>query len=228
MMAFDFLAGEVILIDKPLQWTSFDVVAKLRGVCKVKKIGHAGTLDPLATGLLILCTGKKTKTIDSYQGLGKIYQATFTFGATTPTYDAEFPPESPKPFEQLTQALVEQAINTNFLGSIQQVPPIYSAVKIKGETAYKLARRGKEVVLEPRTIHIERFEITHFDLPHIQVEIACSKGTYIRSLAHDLGQLLGTGAYLSALRRTAIGEFSVEEADTLEVFIEKVRQSQKV
>ncbi len=219
-MNYDFINGEVLLVDKPLHWTSFDVVAKLRNLCKTKKIGHAGTLDPLATGLLIVCTGKKTKSINEYQNLNKTYQATICLGATTPTYDAEFAPENPKPYEHITEQEVKNAIKKHFLGEISQIPPAYSAIKVQGKSAYQLARKGKEVKLEPRRVHIYRFEVVHFSLSYLDVEIECSKGTYIRSLAHDLGQILGTGAYLTQLRRTKIGEISVEQAKTMTEWIE--------
>lgn len=225
-MEYDFIRGEVLLVDKPLHWTSFDVVAKLRRLCKTKKIGHAGTLDPLATGLLIVCTGKKTKSIEQYQNLNKTYQATICLGATTPTYDAEFAPENIKPYAHITENEVKNAIEKHFMGEISQIPPVYSAIKIQGKSAYQLARKGKEVELKPRTVHIYRFDILSFDLPYIHAEIECSKGTYIRSLAHDLGQLLGTGAYLSGLRRTKIGEISVEQAKTMEEWIEILSESE--
>lgn len=219
-MEYDFISGEVLLVDKPLHWTSFDVVAKLRNLCKVKKIGHAGTLDPLATGLLIVCTGKKTKSIETYQNLNKTYQATICLGATTPTYDAESPLENIKPYEHITQKQVENVIREHFLGQILQVPPVYSAIKIQGKSAYKRARKGENIQLEPRKVSIYRFEIHRFNLPYIEVEIECSKGTYIRSLAHDLGQKLDTGAYLSSLRRIKIGDIEVSQAKTMEEWIE--------
>lgn len=223
-MEYDFIRGEVLLVDKPLHWTSFDVVAKLRKLCKTQKIGHAGTLDPLATGLLIVCTGKKTKSIQEYQNLNKTYQATICLGATTPTYDAEFPPENPKPYAHITEKDIKNAIENHFIGEISQIPPAYSAVKIQGKTAYELARKGKTVELKPRSVYIYRFEVLQFELPYISVEIECSKGTYIRSIAHDLGQILGTGAYLSGLRRTKIGQISVEQAKTMEQWIEVLSQ----
>lgn len=219
-MKYDFVSGEVILVDKPLHWTSFDVVAKLRNLCKIKKIGHAGTLDPLATGLLIVCTGKKTKTIQEYQNLNKTYQASICLGATTRTYDAEGEPENIQPYDHVTEEQVKSIIEKHFTGDILQTPPAYSAVKIQGKTAYQLARKGKEIQIEPRTVHIYRFDILKFELPYIDVEIECSKGTYIRSIAHDIGQILGTGAYLSALRRTKIGNIEVNQAKTMTEWIE--------
>jgi len=222
-MNYDFIGGEVLLVDKPLHWTSFDVVAKLRNLCKIKRVGHAGTLDPLATGLLIVCTGKKTKSIQQYQDLKKTYQGTICLGATTPTYDAEFPPENLKSYHHITEEQVKEVIEKHFSGEISQVPPIYSAIKIQGKTAYQLARKGKEVELQPRTVHIYKFEILRFELPYIEVEIECSKGTYIRSIAHDLGQILDTGGYLSRLRRTKIGDFNVSDAKTMEEWIETLK-----
>jgi tRNA pseudouridine55 synthase len=219
-MNYDFIGGEVLLVDKPLHWTSFDVVAKLRNLCRIKKIGHAGTLDPLATGLLIVCTGKKTKSISEYQNLNKTYQATICLGATTPTYDAEGIPENIKPYHHISEQQVKNIIESNFMGQIVQVPPAYSAIKIQGKTAYQLARKGKEVQLEPRTVHIYKFDILKFEPPYIETEIECSKGTYIRSIAHDLGQALDTGAYLSALRRTKIGDTDVSQAKTIEEWIQ--------
>lgn len=219
-MNYDFIGGEVLLVDKPLHWTSFDVVAKLRNLCRTKKIGHAGTLDPLATGLLIVCTGKKTKSIENYQNLNKTYQAVICLGATTATYDSEASPENHKPYEHITEQEVKSVIRTYFSGEISQIPPVYSAVKVQGKTAYQLARKGKEVQLQPRTVHIYRFDILKFELPYIEAEIECSKGTYIRSIAHDLGQILGTGGYLSGLRRTKTGDISVEQAKTMTEWIE--------
>ncbi|MCS7078140.1 MAG: tRNA pseudouridine(55) synthase TruB [Bacteroidia bacterium] len=224
-MEYDFVNGALLLVDKPLHWTSFDVVAKLRKLCKVKKIGHAGTLDPLATGLLIVCTGRKTKSIQEYQELKKTYQAVITLGATTPTHDAEFPPQNPQPYQHITQSQVEEVIQHYFTGDIVQTPPIYSAVKVRGKAAYELARKGKTVELQPRPIHIYRFEVLNFDLPHLSVEIECSKGTYIRRLAHDLGQQLGTGGYLTYLRRTKIGDFDVSQAKTIQEWIDILTSS---
>ncbi|GAB3016209.1 tRNA pseudouridine(55) synthase TruB [Niabella terrae] len=207
----DFEAGATLLIDKPIGWTSFDAVRKLRYLIGIKKVGHAGTLDPLATGLLIICTGKFTKKINEYMAQEKEYTGTFTLGATTPTYDLESEPENPRSIEGLTAASVQDAAN-RFLGAIQQVPPAHSAIKKDGKRVYELARKGIEVKLDPRTITIKAFETDASAMPQVHFRVVCSTGTYIRSLAHDLGAALGCGAYLSSLRRTRIGEFSVEQA----------------
>lgn len=207
--------GRVILIDKPLEWTSFDVVKKLRYKLRVKKIGHAGTLDPLATGLLILCTGKKTKTIEQIQSQEKEYTGTFMLGATTPSFDLETEPEDPKDISQLTETAIHDA-TSGFKGFIQQIPPKFSAVKVDGKRAYKHARAGKDVEIKPRTVEIKEFEITRIDLPEVDFRVVCSKGTYIRSLANDFGQALHVGAYLSALRRTRIGDYKIDAAETIE------------
>ncbi|RUA34772.1 MAG: tRNA pseudouridine(55) synthase TruB [Bacteroidetes bacterium] len=210
--------GKVLLIDKPLNWTSFDVVKKLKFTLKVKKIGHAGTLDPLATGLLILCTGKMTKSIEKYQAQEKEYTGEFTLGYTTPSYDLETEPEFQKETSNLTLEDLK-ANTTYFTGEIEQTPPIFSAVKTGGKRAYSLAREGKEVKLKSRVITISEFEITDFEENRVSFRVRCSKGTYIRSLAHDFGKKLGVGAYLSALRRTKIGDFSVEDAENLNEFV---------
>lgn len=226
----NFEEGVVILIDKPLEWTSFDVVNKIRfklkyalGVKKIK-VGHAGTLDPLASGLLIICTGKMTKQIDQLQGLPKVYSGTITLGATTPTYDAEVEPTEFFPTKHINPTLIKE-VSQHFVGAIEQIPPIFSAVKIKGKSAYTLARRGVEVELKSRLIEITKFDILDFNLPILPFICACSKGTYIRSLAHDFGKALDSGAYLSSLRRESIGAYNVSDALTLEEalgMIEKV------
>ena len=216
-----FEDGQVILIDKPLHWTSFDAVRKIRNLIKIKKVGHAGTLDPLATGLLIVCTGKFTKKINEYMAQEKEYTGSFTLGAVTPTYDLE---STPLDFKDISAITVEQLNETTrmFIGEIQQVPPIYSAIKKDGVALYELARRGVDVELKPRTITIKEFEITKVELPVVHFKVVCSTGTYIRSLAHDYGAALGCGAYLSALRRTKIGEHLVENAVGIEGFIESL------
>ncbi len=206
-----FLEGKVLLIDKPLRWTSFDIVRKLRVLTKVSKIGHAGTLDPLATGLLIICTGKFTKNINEYMGMEKEYTGSFTLGAVTPTFDLESKPENPQDISDVTDDQLYQA-TSQFTGAIMQVPPIFSALKQEGKPVYKLARRGKEVVLEARPVTITQFEITGVQLPEVYFRVVCSTGTYIRSLANDYGAALGVGAYLSSLRRTRIGNFSVTDS----------------
>ncbi|HMR55912.1 MAG TPA: tRNA pseudouridine(55) synthase TruB [Cyclobacteriaceae bacterium] len=205
----------VLLINKPLEWTSFDVVNKLRGKLKIKKIGHAGTLDPLATGLLILCTGKMTKRIDEYQAQEKEYTGTFVIGQTTPSHDLETDVSVPIEIDHLTDDIILRAAQ-KFTGTIQQIPPLHSAIKVGGKRAYALARKGEEVVLKPREVTISTFEITNITKPHIRFRIVCSKGTYIRSLARDFGNELGTGAYLAELCRTRIGEFKLADAQELD------------
>lgn len=218
----EFNQGAVILIDKPLNWTSFDVVKKLKYALRVKKIGHAGTLDPLATGLLILCSGKKTKEIEGYQAQEKEYTGTFTLGSTTPSYDLETSPENHQDISAITLEACNKATEA-FTGEIEQTPPIFSAIKKGGKRAYEMARKGEKVELKARKITIHTFDIISFENGTVHFRVKCSKGTYIRSLAHDFGQMLGVGAHLSSLRRTKIGDFSVEDAYTLESFIEKYK-----
>lgn len=212
-----YAEGKVLLIDKPLYWTSFDAVRKVRYLVKTKKVGHAGTLDPLATGLLIICTGKFTKKINEYMAQEKEYTGTITLGAVTPTYDLESEPQEHKLFKHISVAQLEEAAQS-FTGVIQQVPPIHSAIKKDGKRVYELARKGIEVKLEPRQITIHEFSIVKVELPVVHFKVVCSTGTYIRSLANDFGERLGCGGYLSALRRTRIGAFSVEDAQTIEAF----------
>ena len=207
--------GKVILINKPLHWTSFDVVRKLRSIIQIKKIGHAGTLDPLATGLLIVCTGKFTKKINEYMAQEKEYTGSITLGAVTPTYDLESEPEQQKDFSFVTNDML-QTITEKFVGDIQQLPPMFSAIKKDGVALYELARRGEEVELKPRSINIKSFEITAVELPVVYFKVICSTGTYIRSLANDYGAALGCGGYLSSLCRTRIGEFKNEDAMEME------------
>lgn len=218
-----FETGQVLLIDKPLEWTSFDVVRKIRNMIRIKKVGHAGTLDPLATGLLILCTGKFTKRINEYMAQEKEYTGTITLGATTPTYDLESEPTDFRETNQLTPETIMGATR-HFIGDIQQVPPAHSAIKKDGKRVYELARKGVEVVLEPRNISIRQFEIVQINGNHISFRVVCSTGTYIRSLAHDFGRQLGCGAYLSSLRRTRIGAFQVSDALTMEQAKEYIEQ----
>lgn len=222
-----FEAGQVLLIDKPLHWTSFDVVRKLRNLIHIKKIGHAGTLDPLATGLLIVCTGKFTKRINEYMAQEKEYTGTFTLGAVTPTYDLESEPENFKPVEGITAEQLNEAA-AKMTGEVMQVPPAHSAIKVDGKRVYELARAGKEVKLEPRKVTIKEFEITEVSLPVVHFRIVCSTGTYIRSMANDFGVLLGCGAYLSSLRRTRIGDFSASDAFTMENFQEQIPADYKM
>ena len=203
----------ILLIDKPLEWTSFDVVSKMRRMLKIKKIGHAGTLDPLATGLLILCTGKFTKRINEFQNLEKEYTGTLVLGQTTETNDLESIPTEAVSLQRITTDMLETT-RQNFVGSIQQVPPMHSAIKVDGKRAYDLARKGIEKILEARTVEITEFKLTRIELPEVDFIVVCSKGTYIRSLVRDFGVQLGVGAYLSALRRTRIGSFAVTDAQS--------------
>jgi tRNA pseudouridine55 synthase len=219
-----FSEGQVLLINKPLEWTSFDAVRKIRNTIKIKKVGHAGTLDPLATGLLIICTGKFTKKINEYMAQEKEYTGTFTLGATTPTYDLESEPENFKPVDAITESLVHETTK-QFTGEILQVPPAHSAIKVNGKRVYELARQGKEVKLEPRRIEIKQFEITTIEIPVIGFRVVCSTGTYIRSLANDFGAAPGCGAYLSSLCRTRIGDYKLDEAKTIDEFIAEIRNS---
>jgi len=228
---YDFKAGEVLLVHKPLHWTSFDVVNKLRyhikqklGVKKIK-VGHAGTLDPLADGLLIICTGKKTKSINDYMGLTKTYTGTITLGATTPSYDLETEIDQTFPTENLNAEKIK-AVAESMKGEYDQNPPIFSAKKIKGKKAYDLARAGEEVKLQSKLIHINTFDLEKIDLPEVNFLIKCSKGTYIRSIAHDMGKHLNNGGHLTALRREAIGEFNLNEAKTVEEWLEIIQENE--
>ena len=205
----------MLLIDKPYDWTSFDVVRKIRSMIKIKKVGHAGTLDPLATGLLILCTGKFTKRINEYMAQEKEYTGTFVLGEETPTYDLESIPVRTGDYKSVSEEQIHAA-TAGFIGEVMQVPPIHSAIKVDGKRVYELARKGIEVELQPRKITIREFEITKINLPEVNFRIVCSTGTYIRSIANDYGRVLGTGAYLSALCRTRIGAFSLDDAMTID------------
>lgn len=220
MIENSFAEGKVLLIDKPLEWTSYDVIRKLRKIINLKKIGHAGTLDPLATGLLIVCTGKFTKKINEFMAQEKEYTGTITLGAVTPTYDRESAPENIKSLEGITEQQIKEATR-QFTGEILQTPPIHSAIKQNGKPVYLMARKGMDVVLEPRKITIKEFEITKIELPIVSFKVVCSTGTYIRSLANDFGLSLGCGGYLSELRRTRIGNFHVQDAMTMEEFKEQ-------
>ncbi|WP_339886201.1 tRNA pseudouridine(55) synthase TruB, partial [Polaribacter vadi] len=223
----DFKNGQVLLIDKPLEWTSFQAVNKLRWHIKQRfkikkiKVGHAGTLDPLATGLLIICTGKQTKEIHTYQGQEKEYTGTFTVGATTPSYDLETEIDETYSTEHITEELLKETTK-QFIGEIQQKPPIFSAIKKDGKRLYELARKGETTEIKARTVTITEFEITNINLPKVDFRVVCSKGTYIRSLAFDFGKALNSGAHLSTLRRTKIGDFSVDNATSIEGFIESL------
>ncbi|MDI9356750.1 MAG: tRNA pseudouridine(55) synthase TruB [Chitinophagaceae bacterium] len=221
---YNFEEGEMITINKPKGWTSFDVVNKLRYALKIKKIGHAGTLDPLATGLLIICTGKLTKTLETFQNLPKIYTGKIILGKTSPSHDAETPISEPKPTNHLNEKIIQEHI-TKFIGEIEQIPPQYSAIRVNGERAYKKARNNEQITLKPRKITVSEFYITHLQIPEIEFKIHCSKGTYIRSIARDIGENLQVGAYLSELSRTAIGNYSLTDAFEINNFIEKITQN---
>ena len=223
----DIQAGTMLLVDKPMHWTSFDVVNKVRwaiksalGIRKVK-VGHAGTLDPAATGLLIICVGKMTKQIEQFQGLNKTYEGTLKLGATTPSYDSETAIDEHFPIEHITDERITAA-SKSFEGSIMQKPPIFSALKKDGVRLYKLARKNIEVEIKARPVYIDRFDITRIEMPEVDFEVVCSKGTYIRSLAFDLGAALESGAYLTALRRTAIGPHRIDDAWRLDDLIPKI------
>ncbi len=226
MNSEDFISGELVLIDKEKGWSSFDVVNKIRGAIKKKflikkiKVGHAGTLDPLATGLLILCTGKMTKKIDHLSILKKKYIGTITLGATTPSYDCETEVDKIYPTNHITKKLIHSNVK-NFIGTINQKPPLYSAIKKDGKRLYKYARAGEKVEIKSRKIEIFEFKITNISMPNIDFEISCSKGTYIRSIAKDFGEIINSGGYLSMLKRTEIGDFKINNAYRVNDFIEK-------
>ncbi|MEO1023513.1 MAG: tRNA pseudouridine(55) synthase TruB [Bacteroidota bacterium] len=210
----DFLSGAVVLVNKPKDWTSFDAVKYIRNRIGIKKVGHAGTLDPMATGLLVLCTGKATKSIDQIQSMPKAYHAEITFGHSTPSYDAMSEADAHAKVEHITESMIADQLNHHFLGEIDQVPPMYSALKRDGKKLYELARRGKIIELEPRPVTIYEHNIVGWTSPVLELTIRCGKGTYIRSLAHDLGKAVGSLAHLSALERTEIGHFVAEEGYT--------------
>lgn len=211
------------MVDKPLEWTSFDVVRKIRNLIRIKKVGHAGTLDPLATGLLILCTGRFTKKINEYMAQEKEYTGDLTLGAVTPTYDLESKPQNLKDISGITR---DKILNTSkrFIGEIMQVPPAHSAIKIDGKRVYEMARQGKEVKIEPRKIIIKEFEITNIQMPVVSFRVVCTTGTYIRSLANDFGTALGCGAYLSRLCRTRIGDSKLEDAKSMKEWEEEINK----
>jgi len=228
--AEDFQSGQVLLIDKPLHWTSFQVVNKLRWEIRqafnIKKIkvGHAGTLDPLATGLLVICTGKMTKQIDTFQGQEKEYTGAFVLGSTTPSYDLETEIDETFSTKHITKELVAETTK-QFIGDIEQFPPVFSAIKKDGKRLYEFARAGESVEIKSRNVSISEFEITRFENNEVDFRVVCSKGTYIRSLANDFGKALNSGAHLSVLRRTKIGNFKVENAQTVEEFIVNLTSS---
>ena len=221
VLADTFLEGKILLLDKPIHWTSFDLVRKVRGLVKIKKVGHAGTLDPLATGLLIVCTGKFTKKINEYMGMEKEYTGSITLGAVTASYDLESEPQNITSISHLTNEEILKS-TLAFTGEILQVPPAFSAIKQKGKPVYLAARKGEEVILVPRPVTIKSFEIIDIKLPEVYFKIVCSTGTYIRSLANDFGKSLQVGGYLSSLRRTRIGEFKAEDAQTIIAFEEEI------
>jgi tRNA pseudouridine55 synthase len=218
--------GQVLLIDKPLRWTSFDVIRRVRGLIRIRKVGHAGTLDPLATGLLIVCTGKFTKKINEYMAKEKEYTGTITLGATTPTFDLESEPENFSAYDHITAEDIS-ALLGRFTGELMQLPPIHSAIKQEGVRVYEMARKGIEVTMVPRHVIISEFEITQIEMPVVGFRVVCSTGTYIRSLANDFGAALGCGGYLSSLRRTRIGEYRVTNALTIEQLESKISAEQQ-
>jgi tRNA pseudouridine55 synthase len=218
----NFHLGEILLVDKPLTWTSHDLVNKIKYASKAK-IGHAGTLDPLATGLMIVCTGKYTKKLTELTGFDKTYEGIIYLGGTTATYDSEMPVEETFDISNITELEI-MATAKKFIGTIQQMPPIFSAIKVGGKKSYEAARKGETVTLQPRTITIKQFEITKIALPEIYFTVSCSKGTYIRSLAFDFGRALNNGAYLKSLKRTAIGEYQLKDAWPLEELINHIKQ----
>lgn len=226
---FSFAEGELLLVDKPLSWTSFDVVGKLRNTMKPLKlkVGHAGTLDPLATGLLIVCTGKLTKKIDLIQAEDKEYTGIITLGATTPSFDLETPIDQTFELSQLTEKDILETAKS-FEGELEQYPPAHSAVQINGERAYEKARRGETVELKSRKVFVHEFEVEKIELPHVYFRIKCTKGTYIRSIASDFGIRLNNGAHLSALRRTMSGDHHVDNAWNLEALIQKIREQKQL
>lgn len=221
----DFIAGEIVAINKPYTWTSFQIVNKVRYHLSRKfgikrfKVGHAGTLDPLATGVLLLCTGKATKRIEELQSQTKEYEAEIMLGATTPSYDMEHPVNATFPYEHITKEMVEKALS-QFVGNIAQRPPLFSACKVDGKRAYDLARKGSDMQLEPKQIRIDAIELLECELPKIKIRVTCGKGTYIRSLARDIGEALDSGAYLTALTRTRIGEYRIENCINPDAFPE--------
>ncbi|RIH66413.1 tRNA pseudouridine(55) synthase TruB [Mariniphaga sediminis] len=224
---YDFLGGEVLLFDKNLDWTSFDLVQRVRNtLCremgiKKMKVGHAGTLDPLATGLMIICTGRATKLIESFQEKEKEYVATLKLGATTPSFDRETEEDNQTDASSVTRESFMSVLQ-KFVGNIEQVPPLFSAVKVKGKRAFDYARNGEELKLQPKKIVIQKIDVESFELPYVTIRVVCSKGTYIRALARDIGEELGCGAYLTGLRRTRIGEFNVEEALSIDFFLKNL------
>lgn len=229
MEQMDFITGEIIGIDKPLGWTSFDAVKRVRGAIQRKlnvkkfKVGHAGTLDPLATGVLIICTGRSTKDIERLQNGTKEYIATIRMGATTPSFDMETEIDAHYPWEHITEDMVREIL-PKFTGHIMQIPPVYSAVKVDGKRAYKYARKGKDVELKAKALIIEELELLQSTLPDLQLRIVCSKGTYIRALTRDIGEALGSGAYLTALCRTRVGDIELKDCLSVDEAVKKISE----
>ncbi len=227
----DFVGGETLLVNKPLRWSSFDLVKKVRNQLKQKldlkklKVGHAGTLDPLATGVMIICTGKSTKTIDQIQAQEKEYVATVKLGATTPSFDLETEEDAQFEYKHITKELLQEKLQ-DFIGEIRQVPPIYSALKVNGKRAYSLARKGHAVELKAKTLVIEEIEIVDYQLPVVKLRIVCSKGTYIRALARDIGEALGSGAHLTGLLRTRVGDYLLENTIEIDDFEKMLKNTQ--
>ncbi|MDE5887693.1 MAG: tRNA pseudouridine(55) synthase TruB [Muribaculaceae bacterium] len=227
----DFISGELICIDKPLGWTSFDAVKRVRGAIQRRlhvkkfKVGHAGTLDPLATGVLLICTGRATRKIDELQSGDKEYVATIRLGATTPSFDLETEVDATYPWEHISREDVERVL-PSFTGRIMQVPPVFSAVKVEGKRAYNLARKGKEVELKAKPLEIKEMELLSFDAPEMVVRIVCSKGTYIRALARDLGIALGSGAHLTSLKRTRVGKIRIEDCLSVDDAVKKISETE--
>lgn len=227
-LSMNFVSGEVIYIDKPYGWTSFDAVKRLRGALmrrmglKKFKVGHAGTLDPLATGVMILCTGRATKRIEELQAGTKVYEAEIALGATTPSYDLETEIDATYPTEHITRQMVEEALQ-GFVGTIRQIPPAYSAIKVDGKRAYESARKGKDVTLKPKTLTIDEISLTEYSPELLKIRVVCSKGTYIRALARDIGEALKTGAHLKNLRRTRVGDVDISECLTIDQAAELIR-----
>jgi tRNA pseudouridine55 synthase len=222
LKTFDFEAGELLLLNKPLGWSSFQLVKKVRYLCKVKKVGHAGTLDPLATGLMLICTGKATKTIEQLMGQDKTYTGCFRLGEASPSYDRETASDQFFPTDDLTEQTIRETV-LQFTGAFMQLPPPHSAIKVNGKRLYENARKGLATELRPRPVNIHHFVITKIEMPHVYFEIRCSKGTYIRSIAHDFGKALNNGAVLTELCRTAIGDFKLSDAMQIDAFEQMVR-----
>lgn len=229
----DFINGEIIAIDKPIGWTSFDAVKRLRGIIQKRlnvkkfKVGHAGTLDPLATGVLIVCTGRATRRIEELQGGEKEYLATLCLGSTTPSYDLETEIDAEYPTDHITEEMARKTLK-EFEGEIMQVPPVFSAVKVDGKRAYKYARNGKELELKPKAIKIKEIEFLGLNGKELKFRVVCGKGTYIRSLARDIGEALNTGAHLKELRRTRVGEIKIEDCLSIESAVEKIRNAELI